>query len=86
MLAKQAFYQWNQRLTRLRQYERMILLGPLQLKAGRECGDPDLADRCVGSYHKLAGAIVKDNVHHTIVVFKFEACPLVFCRDEGLFQ
>ena len=61
-------------------------LGPVEFEARGLSGDPNLADRSVGGDDELAGAILEDDVHDTVVVFELEGAIVVLGRDEGLLQ
>src|SRR6185437_519640 len=86
MLAQQALCERDQRLARLRQNELSPIPGPLKLETRGLRGDPNLAYRRVRRYDELARSILKQDVHHAIVVLELEAGALVLGRDDGLFQ
>jgi hypothetical protein len=60
--------------------------GPVKLVAGGLGRDPDLANGSVGSDDELAGAVLEDDVHDTVVVFELEGAVVVLGGDEGLLE
>jgi hypothetical protein len=61
-------------------------VGPVEFVAGGLGRDPDLTNGGVGSDNELAGAVLEDDVHDTVVVFELEGAVVVLGRDEGLLE
>ena len=61
-------------------------VGPLELEAGGDGGDPDLADGGVGGNDKLGGAVLEDDIHDAVVVFELEGAGGVLGGDESLLE
>lgn len=58
---------------------------PLELEAGGEGGNPDLADGGLGGENELGGAILEENVEDAVLFLGFE--PALFLGvDEGLLE
>ena len=87
MLAKQALDEGLEIFAGLGKGEGAGGFGPVELIAGGEGGDPDLADGSVGRDDELAGAVPEDDVHDAVVVLELEGTVgIVFGGDEGLLE
>ena len=87
VLADQAIHQRRECLASTRQYKRCLFLIPIKLEAGRECRDPDLANRRVRRNYELARRLFKQNIQHPVLFFHFKPSVVrLFTFYEVLFE
>jgi hypothetical protein len=63
--------------------ERLRGLIPVELKAGRESGNPNLTDGSIGSENKLGGWLLKADVEDAVLFFHLKI-GIGLSENEGL--
>src|SRR5580698_10481900 len=85
MLADEPVYECDQRLASLGENERLHLLVPVELEAGGERGNPELAHRRVGRDDEFGGRLLKEHIEHAVLLLRFEA-TLFLARNQMLLE